>query len=283
MELLSAWEFDPLVVVPLMLSGWIYARGLQRIWQEAGPGHGVRTWEAAAFLVGWLALVLALVSPLHPWSNVLFSVHMTQHEILMLVVAPLVILGRPMIAVLKALPPGWPPRLMRWTRFRAMQLSWHVIRHPLAAWLIHMVALWVWHIPVLFAAALQNEFIHALQHLGFLLSALLFWWTVLEGSQGGMGYGVAVLYLFTTALHSGLLGALITLARVVWYPNYAGRTEPWGLAPLEDQQLGGLIMWIPACTVYIVAGLVLFAAWLRASEKRVRRWEAAVLVKGYSS
>jgi putative membrane protein len=88
------------------------------------------------------------------------------------------------------------------------------------------------------------------------------------------GYGVAVLYLFTTALHSGLLGALITFAASVWYPAYRETTASWGLTPLEDQQLGGLIMWVPACLTYIVAGLALFAAWLRTSEERVRRWEA---------
>ena len=81
--------------------------------------------------------------------------------------------------------------------------------------------------------------------------------------------------MFTTALHSGLLGALITLARSVWYPAYRGTTASWGLTPLEDQQLGGLIMWVPACSVYLVAGLALFAAWLRESERRVRRREAA--------
>jgi cytochrome c oxidase assembly factor CtaG len=89
-----------------------------------------------------------------------------------------------------------------------------------------------------------------------------------------MGYGAAVLYMFTTAMHSGLLGALITLATAVWYPDYLETTAAWGLSPLEDQQLGGLIMWVPACTVYVVAGLALFAGWLRSSEERVRRREA---------
>jgi cytochrome c oxidase assembly factor CtaG len=89
-----------------------------------------------------------------------------------------------------------------------------------------------------------------------------------------MGYGLAVMYMLTTAMHSGLLGALLTFSRTVWYPDYSLTTGSWGLTPLEDQQLGGLIMWMPAGIVYVVAGLILFAAWLRESERRVRRREA---------
>ncbi len=87
---------------------------------------------------------------------------------------------------------------------------------------------------------------------------------------------MAVLYLFTTAVHSGLLGALITLTRSVWYPAYARSAGFWGLTPLEDQQLGGLIMWIPACFIYVIAGVILLAAWLRDSEKKVQTWESRI-------
>jgi cytochrome c oxidase assembly factor CtaG len=158
---------------------------------------------------------------------------------------------------------------------------WRAITNPLAAWLIHAVALWVWHIPVLFEAVLEREWVHTLQHLSFFLSALLFWWALIHGRERALGYGAAVLFLFTTALHSGLLGALITFAPNVWYPGYLKTTQTWGLTPLEDQQLGGLIMWIPAGLVYVVAGLALFAGWLRESEARVLKHEQrAALLKG---
>jgi putative membrane protein len=216
------------------------------------------------------------VSPLHPWGNVLFSAHMTQHEVLMLVAAPLLVLGKPVVATLKGLPPGWARRALGWTRPGWVRGPWRVLTNPFVAWLVHAALLWVWHVPALFHAALESEFVHALQHLCFLASAVLFWWAVLQGPNRAMGYGAAVLYLFTTAVHSGLLGALITLAAAVWYPDYRETTASWGLTPLEDQQLGGLIMWVPACAVYIVAGLALFAGWLRSSEERVRRWEEAM-------
>ena len=102
------------------------------------------------------------------------------------------------------------------------------------------MALWAWHIPFLFQATLESTWVHAFQHASFLGSALLFWWAVLHGRSRPMGFGAAVLYMFTTALHSGLLGALLTFARSAWYPVYSGTTQPWGLSPLEDQQLGGL-------------------------------------------
>jgi putative membrane protein len=272
-ELWRTWGLEPGVLVPLALSGYLYARGLARMWRAAGIGHGIRTWEAASFAGGWLALFVALVSPLHPWGSVLFSAHMTQHEILMLVAAPLLVLGKPLVASLKALPPGWAQALARATGVGWWQAVWHTITNPFVAWIIHAVVLWAWHVPALFQATIDDEFVHALQHLSFLLSALLFWWAVMEGPQRAAGFGVAVLYLFTTALHSGLLGALITLTSTVWYPAYRETAPWWGLTALEDQQLGGLIMWVPACLTYIAAGLALFAAWLRTSEERVRRWE----------
>jgi cytochrome c oxidase assembly factor CtaG len=126
---------------------------------------------------------------------------------------------------------------------------------------------------VLFEATLDSDLVHAAQHLSFLLSAVLFWWAVFHGRQRAVGYGLAVVYMFLTAVHSGILGALLTFARTPWYPAYANTTQRWGLAPVEDQQLGGLIMWVPACTVYIVAGLALMAAWLRESDRRVVRRE----------
>src|SRR5690349_21291233 len=109
---------------------------------------------------------------------------------------------------------------------------------------------------------------HALQHASFLGTALLFWWALMH-EQWARNYGASVAYIFTTAIHSGALGALLTFAPGLVYPIYAGRTVAWGLSALEDQQLGGLIMWVPSGIVFIAIGLWLFAAWLQESERRV--------------
>jgi putative membrane protein len=248
------------------VTGVLYALGVARLRAAANTAFGMS--EIACFVAGWMTLVIALVSPIHPWGAVLFSAHMTQHELLMLVAAPLLVLGRPVIPFLWAFPRRAARTMAEWASNPSWQRIWKIITAPFVAWLIHAVILWTWHVPFLFEATRDSELIHALQHASFLLSALLFWWAILHGRRRAVGFGVAVLYMFTTALHSGLLGALLTFTRTVWYPIYSNTTRPWGLTPLEDQQLGGLIMWIPAGVVYIIAGLALFAGWLRESEKR---------------
>jgi putative membrane protein len=275
-DLWRAWSFEPLVVVSLVITAGLFISGLRRVWRHSGTGKGLRKWEAMAFAGGWFALIVALVSPVHAWGQVLFSAHMTQHEILMLVAAPLLVLARPLIAFMWALPLGWSRQVGTFSKNGWLQQSWRVITIPIVAWVIHAVALWTWHVPALFEAVLHNEWVHTAQHLSFLLSALLFWWALIHGRQGWMGYGAAALYVFTTSLHSGLLGALLTFSGSVWYPSYVGLTNSWGLTPLEDQQLGGLIMWIPAGVLYAIAGLALVAGWLREAEtralKRERSW-----------
>ena len=276
-DLLTTWGFEPVVLVCLALSAWLYWRGLRRLWHEAEAGRGVRRWEVWAYAGGWLALFVALVSPLHPLGRVLFSAHMTQHEILMLVAAPLIVLGRPVIAFLWALPLSWARAVGSWARAGWFQKVWRALTNPFAAWAIHAVALWVWHAPLLFQATIDNEWVHTAQHLSFLLSALLFWWAIIHGRHGLAGYGAGVLYLFTTSVHSGVLGAFLTFTGRVLYPAYSRTTAEWGLTPLEDQQLGGLIMWVPAGLVYLVAGLALLAGWMRESERAVIRRERTTL------
>jgi putative membrane protein len=276
-DLLYTWGLDPMVLVSLGLSGWLYFLGVRRVWREAGTGHAIKRWEAAAYAGGWAAMWLALVSPLHPLGEVLFSAHMTQHELLMLVAAPLTVLGKPVVAFLWALPMHTSRSLGRAARAPWFQKFWCTITKPLNAWLIHALSLWVWHAPVLFQATLSSNLVHTLQHIFFLGSALLFWWALIHGPRGVVGYGVATLYVFTTSVHSGVLGALITFAGSVLYPAYNKTTWSWGLTPLEDQQLGGLIMWVPAGLVYIVAGLALCAGWIRESERSVSKAEDLAL------
>jgi len=266
-DLIRAWSFEPLVVISLTITALLFIIGLQR------KRRSIRTWEALCFACGWLALFIALVSPVHAWGQVLFSAHMTQHEILMLVAAPLLVLGRPLVTFLWALPLRGSRSLGNIAKITWLNRLWRTFTIPLVAWFVHAIALWVWHVPILFEAVLHHEWVHTAQHLSFFISALLFWWALIHGPQGAMGYGAAVLYLFTTSIHSGVLGALITVAGSVWYPSYVGLTSSWGLTPLEDQQLGGLIMWIPAGLVYVIAGLALFAGWLREADVRAVKRE----------
>lgn len=260
-DLAMAWEFDPGVLFPLLLSACLYARGARRV-------RGVSTAQMTCFWAGWSVLALALISPLHPLGEVLFSAHMAQHEILILVAAPLLVLSRPLVPFLWALPPDWRREIAGWTKSPLLQRSWRAVTGAFAAWTIHAIVLWAWHAPVLFQATLTSDWVHAAQHASFLFSALLFWWSLLY-ARGLKGYGVAVLSIFTTSIHTSILGALLTFSSTVWYPAYAATASGWGLSPLEDQQIGGLIMWIPAGVIYVATGLAFFAGWLRESDTRL--------------
>lgn len=260
-DLWRAWDFDPLLVVPLIVTAALYATGVRRLWRQAGTGRGVRRREVASFWAGWLTLVVALVSPLHPLGGALFAAHMTQHELLMVVAAPLLVLGQPGVAMVWGLPPAWRRPATRWTHAPAVARSWRWLGAPLQAWWIHALLLWVWHVPRLYEGALRSDAMHAAQHACFLGSALLFWWVLLRARLHGRG--AAVGYLFGAMVVTGALGALLTFATSLWYPSYARTTLAWGLSALDDQRLGGMIMWMPGGVSYLLAALWLMTGALQ--------------------
>ena len=244
----------------------LYVRGVIRLWRTDAGHAAVRPWQIAAFAIGWLSVVTALLSPLETWSEILFSAHMAQHEILILVSAPLMVLGRPMLVMLWALPPSQRSWVGRRMRHQVLLAMWSAITGPLSVLLLHAVVLWVWHVPALFEAALADETVHVLQHLSFFGTAVLFWWALIHGRYGRAGYGVGVAYVFATAMHTQILGALLAFGTRVWYPTHAART---GAGALEDQQLAGIVMWVPFGVIFVVISLALFAAWLGEIERRV--------------
>jgi putative membrane protein len=263
------WTWEPYVLVPLAISTLLYAIGVMRVWRRAGRAHGVTYWQLASFAAGTLTIVIALLSPVAWISQILFSVHMTQHTLLMLVAAPLLTFGHPLFAWLWAFGDRERDSIARAARRRAIVGSWRHLTAPLAVFILQAAALWLWHIPSWYQAALRNDAVHALQHLCFVLAASLFWWAMVNGRYGRAGYGLGVLYVFLTAIHSSALGALLAVSPDVWYADYVRQANAWHVDALADQQLAGLLMWIPAGVIFIVFGLALFAAWLGESEKRV--------------
>lgn len=266
---LSSWSWPPSIAIPLFATGLIYCLGFLRMRRHASRGVVPKPVPTMAFAAGWLALLLALDSPVHELSEQLFWVHMTQHEILVLIAAPLMVLSNAGNIFLWAMPRSW--RASAGALFGNSRSGeiWSALTKPAVAWAIHAVALWGWHAPVLFNATLRSDAIHALQHSSFFFTALLFWWALVH-RQHGTNYGAAILYVFTTAVHTSALGALLTFASSAWYAPYFETTLAWHLTPLEDQQLGGLIMWVPAGTLLTVIGLLMIPKWLRTSQ---RRWE----------
>ena len=150
---------------------------------------------------------------------------------------------------------------------------------PLNTWILEAAALWLWHIPFLYEATLTSDWIHAAQHLSFLGTAVLFWSALYGVGRSAMSYGSAILYVFGTAVHCSALGALLTFSAVLWYPAYMTTTGAWGLTPLQDQQLGGVIMWVPSGVVFIVVALALMARWLSESDRRLRLSSVATLLE----
>jgi putative membrane protein len=246
--------WDTAIVCGLVASVVLYGTGVFRLWRRAGWGQGVNAWQAASFLLGWTTIAIALLPPLERLSDEMFAAHMVEHELLMIVAAPLLVVARPLGAMLWALPIALRRALGGLPRSRLFASAWTAILHPGIAWTVHAAALWLWHAPALFQAALAHPGIHALQHLCFLGAALLYWWSLLRPAARAYR-GVSVLSLFGTTVHSSLLGALIALSQVVWYPLYAGSQAPFGLTALEDQQLAGFIMWVPGALVYVGAAL----------------------------
>jgi cytochrome c oxidase assembly factor CtaG len=266
---LGEWTFEPVTVALLLVSLAVYANGVRRLWDHAGRGRGLPEWRVASFAGGVLAIGVALLSPVDWLAEQLFSAHMIQHELLMLVAAPLLVFGQPIVAALWALPASWRERSGRAAKRKTVARTWTALSSPAAVFVLQLLALWLWHIPRLYEAALANASIHALQHLSFLLTAALFWWAMIRGRFGGTGYGASVAFVFLTAMHSSVLGALLTFAPSVLYPVYEAPGARWQIDPLADQQLAGLIMWIPFGVLFIAFGLGLFAAWLGESERRV--------------
>jgi putative membrane protein len=270
-DLWTAWTFEPWTVAALVISGGLYARGLRRLWHAAGRDRGVRINEAAAFALGWLIVAVSLMSPLHALGGVLLSAHMTQHELLMTIAAPLLVLGKPVIAFVWALRPAWRRTTGQLAEARPVAFGWRTLTHPLVAFLVHGAAVWVWHAPALYDAAVASEAMHAFQHVSFFATALLFWWVALNSRAARGGVPASVGMLFATTLHTGALGALLALSSTLAYDAYAATTAPWGLTPISDQQLGGLIMWVPGGIAYVIAAMVLVARLLRDGDARAVR------------
>jgi putative membrane protein len=267
----ATWTYDPWILVPLYTSGLLYYFGTMKIWRRAGHGRGVRHWQAGCFWSGWLLLALALTSPLHWLGERLFVAHMVEHEVIMVMAAPLLAVARPIGAFLWALPPAIRKSLGSLTKSAPLSRVWVVLRDPLVATVLHAMVLWAWHMPQLFNLVLVYITMHRLQHATFFLSAVLFWWSLFFGPMRHRAYGASVAWLFVTNLQTAALGILITLAREPWYPQQTAFASAWSLTPLQDQQLAGLVMWVPAGFVYTGIALYFAARWISASSTAVSR------------
>ncbi len=270
----TAWNLHPVTVLALGIAAWAYTRG--RPTRDRGiPGSP----RAMCFFGGLAAIAVALISPLDALSGALASAHMVQHVLLVLVAAPLLALSGPSGALVK----GIPPRLRRligpWQRRqRVLRKRLRELDRPVAPWLLHVGTLWFWHASGPYEASLASTPLHVLEHVSFVVTALLFWSTIIGPRRDRqVSEGFSVLLVFGMALQSVFLSALLTFASEPWYASYTATTRAWGLSPLSDQQLAGLIMWVPAGLVYLVVALALFVEWVRSSERDGRDLDGPIV------
>lgn len=273
------WSFEPGIALPLMLTAFVYARGIRTLKHRAPRARGRLRRSAILFSCGLGSVVLALMSPLDALSEALFSAHMVQHLILIVVAAPLCVSAAPLVAFLWGLPQSFRHRLLRaWQASRTVQRSWLLLTTPALAFTLHTAAIWFWHFPRPYEMALHSESIHALEHLSFFGTALIFWWLVIQPTgHRRLPYGAALLFVGGALLQGGALGALLLFSSKPWYPAHAAGAHAWGFTALQDQQLAGLIMWVPAGFAYVATACVLFLAWMRELESSTRRFESALL------
>jgi putative membrane protein len=263
-QLWASWSLAPQIILPLVLLAALYGRGV--LAQRSLPGGQLNPARASMFAGGMLLLAAALVSPLCRLAATLASAHMVQHILIVAVIPPLLIMGRPLMTVRQGLRAS--SRAARPSGI-GMGLSW--LAQPTLAASLYAAAIWLSHMPAVYEAALRDPTIHLLLLIFQLSTGLLFWQIMVCAATPGRRdgrVGGALLMAVSTFMHTGLLGALLTFSSQPWYPIYDLRPQAWGFTPLEDQQLAGLIMWVPMSAIYLAAGLAVMAQLLRVEEPR---------------
>jgi len=274
---LSSWDWRPEVILVILVMGGLFLIGWRRLRAISGPAKNWRSlgakWRPIFYIIGLLVIGFALMSPLDVLVQQLFFMHMIQHLLLLLIAPPLLLLGQPLVPMLWGL-----PRQLRKPLGRALRTGQplarigDVITTPIFAAAAFVVTLAVWHIPVFYDAAQGRTFTHDLEHLMFFGTALLYWWPIIHPSGGRrrLSFGLALPYLLPPFLESMLIGVMLTFAGQPLYQTYAEMEMPWGLNPVTDQQLGGLIMWIPGGMFFLIPMIGLLIALLNNEERPVR-------------
>ncbi|HEX5396174.1 MAG TPA: cytochrome c oxidase assembly protein [Candidatus Limnocylindria bacterium] len=266
-----AWRFDALVVGGVAVAGAAYLWAVRRV-NERHPLNRPPRSRTIWFMAGLAAILLALTSPIEAYEGQLFSVHMVQHMLLELVAAPLLLLGAPITLSLRASSTSVRRRVLAVLQSRAV----HVISFPVIAWMLFAAVNWGWHFSALYDVALENPPLHYFQHATFLGAALLFWWPVvgLDPSPWRMPHPVRLFYLFLAMPQNSFLGVALMSAGQVLYPHYLSNLRAWGPSPIDDQNLGGVLMWVMGDMVFLAGMALVVASWVRLEDRRTVRLDA---------
>lgn len=277
----AAWYLDPVVAISMLVGSWLYLRGVRDLWGVAGHGKVISTRQRASWFAAMGSLVIALFSPLDALGGALFSAHMVQHLILFVVTPWLLAYARPGLGIWWGIPGGWRSRIGSGVGSSGVVRFLHqASRNPIVMVTLFTAVLWLWHTPALYNAALRSDFIHAVEHFTFMAGAYMLWSWLVSVQHGATGpganrQGLAIIIVFVTVMQSGVLGAILTFSRKPLYAMHEDYTQVWGLTLIQDQQIAGLLMWVPMGMTFTLVALLLFRSWLLASERQARRREEA--------
>jgi cytochrome c oxidase assembly factor CtaG len=261
-SLLLGWTFAPLptLAITVATGWWLWA--VRRV-DALHPANPVPRRRTAAFLLAMFALAFALISGIERYDTTLFSVHMVQHILLVLVVGPLIALSAPVTLILRL---SSPSTRRRWILPVLHSRPMRVLAFPVVAWLIFAGVMWTSHFSSLFNLALEDPLVHDLEHGLFLFSALLFWWPAvgLDPTPWRIGHPARIVDVFMQMTQNTFLAVVILNTTTVLYPHYATLGRPFGIDPLADQRLAAGVMWIAGDLIFLAAIMLLVASWMRA-------------------
>jgi cytochrome c oxidase assembly factor CtaG len=273
-----SWADEPLMTIVVFALTAMYAIGWSRL--HAVAPKSVPVWRLGCYLGGVLAFAAALLSPIAAYSEELFAMHMVQHLLLLIAAPPLILLGAPFLPMLWSLPRSWRRPIGRLGRpGQPLYTIGQAITHPLVAVSAYVGSVAIWHIPAFYDAAQGRTFTHDLEHVMFYGTALLYWWPIIHptGGRRRLSLGMALPYLVPPFLEGMAIGITLTFSSRPLYSTYASLdTDPiWGLDTLNDQQLGGLIMWVPGGLFFLIPLLGILMRLLIQQEREQERRERA--------
>ncbi|MDA0364537.1 MAG: cytochrome c oxidase assembly protein [Chloroflexi bacterium] len=275
LPLWANWSFDPQFLIPVAIAAWFYVHGLRR-WDTRSREHP--WWRTALYFIGLALLVIAIESPIDRLAEHYLAFHMLQHELLMTLAVPVILLGAPTTPSLRGMPRWLRLGVIRpLARRQGVRVAYGWLTHPVVAIGAMTVVLLSWHItPGWYDASITNALVHDVQHLSLAGAAILFWWNVIDPRprRSRLAYIPRVLYVFVTGVPRQFLGAMLTFADRPTYEVYREASGPLSLSPADDQQLGGLIMWVLGGMMYLLIMGIIFGVWAHKSEQAQRASEA---------
>ena len=274
--ILSSWDWRLSVIIVLALAGTFYIRGWWQLRQRQRRGRLATGWRLVSYLAGLFIIGPALMSPIDVLGGQLFLMHMVQHLLLIMIAPPLLLITNPMPFMLWGLPGKWRLRVGRGLgrllhRNSAVRRNLRAATSPGIIWLAWVVMVFGWHDPTLYNAALQYEWVHDVEHVTFFAAGMLFWWHV-TGAGPRIHKQASLLgriaFVIGAIPPNMLTGVALAFASKPIYTFYTAVPRLWGLSVMADQQIGGVIMWVPGSMMYIIAALVLISRLLDQEERK---------------